>query len=186
MENKKIILILGIIFLISIIRINLITLNTEMVSAQTLTSSINVSYDTELKTQFLLSDWVHITVKIRDNTNISISQNDSIEIQKQKDELRSSILSDISDSILSNLSKNEFELGGKFPIGNGFYGNITPEGFNKLLRDPRVEHIYAEKNLQINSTLLGKNLIIYILPIILVTILVIILLIRIKKWKRKK
>ncbi len=111
-----------------------------------------VEYDKKLIVQFLVNKWVHITIKIHDVSNITISKDDSIEVQTTKDNERISILNNISDSILLTFSEDEFKLEGKFPIGNGFYGDITKEGFEKLLKDSRVKKIYAEKHITLHSS----------------------------------
>jgi len=51
---------------------------------------------------------------------------------------------------LASLSEEEFQLDDKLTSGRGFYGNITKEGFDKLLQDNRVRKIYAKGKLHAN------------------------------------
>lgn len=142
MANPKIkYFIISLLFVISIFL-------TSFVSAGV--SEVGVEYDSELMGQFLVNKWVHVIVKIHDATNITVLKKDLIEVQESKDDERKAVLDNISDSVLLALSENEFQLEGKFPIGNGFYGNITKEGFDKLLKDKRVRKIYSEKELSLS------------------------------------
>jgi hypothetical protein len=154
-----------------------------IVRGETLTSPANVSYDSELIGQFFLSDWVHVTIKINDNTNISIQDTDSVAVQKQKDDMHFALLNNTSNLILLSLSKNEFQLEGIFPWGNGFYGNITKKGFDKLLNDTRVKKIYADKEItNASAGTIVKNLAPYLIILILLIVLIIVL-IKLKKRK---
>ncbi|MBR9682354.1 MAG: S8 family serine peptidase, partial [Candidatus Aenigmarchaeota archaeon] len=47
----------------------------------------------------------------------------------------------MENSILSTLDDSDFQLEHKYKIFNGFSGNITKEGFEKLRKDPRVVSI---------------------------------------------
>src|SRR3989344_4799369 len=115
----------------------------HLVNAQT--SDSGVQYDNELNSQFSVNKWIPVTIKIKDITNITPLKSDSIEVQESKDFERKAILNNITDSILLTLSEDEFQLEGKFPLGNGFYGNITKQGFEKLLGDEKIKNIYANK-----------------------------------------
>jgi len=87
-------------------------------------------------------EFIPVIIKIKDTSNIFITKNDSIEIQNTKDKRRKEILDDISNSVLSSLSKENFQLEGMFSLGNGFYGEVNRKGFEELLGDNRIEKIY--------------------------------------------
>src|SRR3989338_6616307 len=53
------------------------------------------------------------------------------------------------DEMLSNLSQTEFKLESKLPLGNGFGGNITKQGFDNLINNPDIKAIYLDKPLHI-------------------------------------
>ncbi len=56
----------------------------EGVSARV--SDVGVEYDNGLTAKFLVSKWVPVMVRVRDNTNITINyKKDSVEIQTAKD-----------------------------------------------------------------------------------------------------
>ena len=63
------------------------------------------------------------------------------------------------DEVLATLSETEFKLEGKFPNGRGFYGNITKEGFDKLIKNSDVKMIYLERISYIaqNATVCGDG-----------------------------
>jgi hypothetical protein len=172
--NKKIIL-------ISII----VLLSFNFVNAQTLTSGVGVEYDAELKGQFLLNEWVYVTVDIKDTSNITTPHRTSPDF-KEKITERTIFLTNISDSVLSTLSEDEFKLKGKITSGLGFSGNITKKGFNKLLNDTRVRKIYAEKHFKLHSSVSSQiSFGIFYLIIFIVVLIIIIKLIK-RKWKIKK
>jgi hypothetical protein len=148
------------------------------------TNPANVSYDSELIGQFLLSDWVHVTVNVKDFSGITINyENDSVEVQTIKDSQRWDVYRNTSEAILSALSNEEFRLERKSEWGNGFSGNITKKGFDKLLNDTRIRKIYADK--KITNASVGtvvKNLAPYLIIIILIGVLTVIFI----KIKNKK
>lgn len=112
------------------------------------TSDSGVQYDKEILGQFLISDWVHVTIKVHDFSNIIIDyQEDSVEVQTEKDNQRWDVYRNTSESVLSTLSEEEFQLKSKSEFGRSFSGNITKEGFDKLLQDERVKHIYSDKEI---------------------------------------
>ena len=131
-------------------------------------------------------EWVHVTVDIKDTANIIIPHRTNPDFES-KIQQRTEILSEISGSILSTLLEGEFQLEGELISGRGFYGNITKEGFNKLLNDERVKKIYADKEIYGQSGTIARSFSIYILPMILLVILIIFLT-KLKKelWKTKK
>ena len=112
----------------------------------------DVKYDSELIEQFEqfpFDRWVHVMVDVKDFSNITIDNKDSIEVQTIKDNLRWSIYKNTSEAVLSTLSENEFRLKSKSEWGTFFSGNITKEGFRKLLKDERVRKIYAKKKVKL-------------------------------------
>ncbi len=160
----------------------------NLVSAET--SDTGVEYDNKINALFLVMDEVPVIVKVKDTTNIIISKSDTIEVQEVKDRERKSILNMTSNSVLATLSEENFQLDGKLVSGRGFYGNITKEGFNKLLKDTRVKKIH-------DNTIKGRELVggsnktpiqfIFVsLLIILFILLVLLLIILVRKGKSKK
>ena len=147
-----------------------------------------VEYDGELIGQFFLSKWIHVMVDAKDFSNITINyKEDSVEIQTMKDNQRWEIYRNTSNAVLSTLSKDEFRLKQKSEFGVFFSGNITKEGFDKLLNDTRVRKIYAKKNWKAYSGSIIKSFFIYVVPIILLISLIIALIkLKKKKWKVKR
>ena len=109
----------------------------------------SVGYDSKLIWQFLIRDHVYILVDIKDTTNITIPKVSSPDFESTLKE-RNAIMIELTDAVFSTLSENEFQLERKSEFGGYFSGNITKRGFNKLLKDERVKHIYAEKILSGN------------------------------------
>jgi subtilisin family serine protease len=132
-------------------------------------SKDNVKYDLEIldnfnftnkeKISFLNGDLnkiskkgnnlIHVTVDIRDTTNITIPNKNSPDYEL-KTQQKKEILIEQTNAVLSTLSDSEFKLKRNSEFGGFFSGNITKEGFDKLLKDKRVKHIYAEKDIQIH------------------------------------
>ncbi|MEK6917836.1 MAG: S8 family serine peptidase [Nanoarchaeota archaeon] len=117
-------------------------------------SEKGVEYDNEITEKFANQSMnktseeknlVSVMIRMKDFSDISVQKSDSINTQKQKDEERWSIYKGTSESVLSTLSENEFILERKSDFGVFFSGNITEEGFNKLLNDGRVEKINIKK-----------------------------------------
>jgi len=138
-------------------------------------SDSGVEYDSILKAQFLVSDWVHVTVDIKDFSNIIIPDRRSPDFESKLQE-RNKILIEETNAVLSTLSEEEFQLKTNSEFGGFFSGNITKGGFDKLLKDKRVKKIYADKDFKvssIDSKTIVKNLIFYLLSIILIIALVI-------------
>lgn len=148
-------------------------------------SDAGVEYDGELIGQFLLSEWVPVTIDIKDTTNINIPRKDSSDFESKINQ-RKVIMINLTNSVLSTLSGEEFQLKRNSEFGGFFSGNITKEGFDKLLKDGRVKKIYAKKygyeNLYESILFVSKNIFIYFIPVILL-ILIIIILIKLKKKK---
>ena len=152
----------------------------HLVNAQT--SDSGVQYDNELNSQFSVNKWIPVTIKIKDITNITPLKSDSIEVQESKDFERKAILNNITDSILLTLSEDEFQLEGKFPLGNGFYGNITKQGFEKLLGDERIKNIYANKEGWLNSKISLQE---FLLGIIILMFMLMLTVLLIKSNKKR-
>ena len=113
--------------------------------------------------KLLTNKWMPVVIKIKDTSNINIDyQKDSVELQLKKDAQKKEFLGKITQDILSTLSEDEFQLGDIFSYKNGFYGNITKEGFDKLLTDERVRKVYDDTNtgkveLPQSAPLIGAN-----------------------------
>ena len=161
----------------------------NIASAETLISNANVSYDSNLLKAFEGAKWVSIFVSIKDTSGITISKEDSIDIQRSKDLKRNTMLISITDNILSNLSDQEFQLKSKSEFGGFFAGNITREGFEKLLNEGRVKEIGDNSikghiNFIVN---IHRGSIVYVILALLIIISFFILIkLKKRKWKRKK
>src|SRR3989344_2132234 len=189
MENKGLIFF---IFVMAVILFLVSLVNAECIGV----SSKQVKYDTNVLTNFDIAEnnktlgkevLIPITVKIKDITNITPLKSDSIEVQESKDFERKAILDNITDSILLTLSEDEFQLEGKFPLGNGFYGNITKQGFEKLLGDERIKNIYANKEGWINSKISLQEFLLGIIILMFMLMLTVLLIKSNKKrgWRTK-
>jgi len=174
-----------------IIFVMILLLSSVIVSAGT--SDEGVEYDDELLVQFLINDWVYVTIDVKDFSNVTIDyKKDSIEIQKIKDTRRWETYKETSEAILSTLSMGEFQLRRKSEFGTSITGNITKKGFDKLLEDQRVRKIYAKKEFRqfgsFSSNGFSPVLIIVILVLIIISALIIKLLKlnRRKLWKKRR
>jgi hypothetical protein len=154
-------------------------------------SDSGVEYDSELIGQFLISKWVHVTVDIKDFSNITIPNKNSFDFESKINE-RWNVYRNTLESVLSTLPEEEFQLKMKSEFGTFFSGNITKEGFDKLLNDERVRKIYAKKYIIGQSVINVKNIGFYLIPVILIVILTILLIklnkkrgfcVRLLKWK---
>jgi hypothetical protein len=178
MKNKRAIFPI-VLFIFCIFFFNLIT-------ADVLISNAGVQYDSELIGQFLLNNWVHVTVDIKDTSGITIPNRNSPDFES-KIKQRTLIMTTINEAVLSTLSENEFKLKTQSEFGGFFSGNITKEGFDRLLKDERVDHIYAEKKFVLYNSIFSKNFYISIIPILLLIILIILLFkLKKRKWELKK
>jgi hypothetical protein len=155
------------------------------ISAEMLVSDSGVGYDSEISSKFLFSKWVNIMIKVNDFSNVTIDYGeDSIETQEMKDNQMWEIYRQTSDNILSNLSEEEFILEERSEFGIFIVGEITQEGFNKLLNDTRVKHIYAEKE-GWQSSISNHTSIIFVF-FVLIFIFLIILILKLRKNGYKK
>jgi hypothetical protein len=149
-------------------------------------SNSGVEYDSELASQFFFHKWVHVTVDINDTSNIIIPDRNSPNFESKIKQKTETLMS-ISDSVLLTLSKEEFQFEEKLISGRGFSGNITKEGFNKLLNDERVRKIYAKKYFISHSSSFSENTFWYVLSVLLLIIFVVVIIkLKKRKWKRKK
>ena len=107
-------------------------------------------------------DWVHVMVKVKDFSNITIPHRTSPDFESKKDE-RWEIYRETSDTVLSTLSPDEFRLKSKSEFGRSFSGNITKKGFDKLLDEPYFLYLFLDelstdlKRLLINRLVIGNN-----------------------------
>jgi hypothetical protein len=178
-KKKKVALVLGFVFVAVVV-------NMFITFADS--SSKNVEYDDSIKNLFLIMNSVPVMVDIVDTSGIIVSKEDPVEIQEEKDREKYLVLSDISDSVLSTLSEEEFELDGKFISGKGFYGNVTKDGFNELLKDSRVEKIH-DNTIEVNMDTVAKGKSIIIFFVLLFVVLLLFFILRTKKrgkWRSKK
>ncbi|MBI2654722.1 S8 family serine peptidase, partial [Candidatus Woesearchaeota archaeon] len=88
---------------------------------------------------------VPVIVKIKDTSRIKVTSKDSIELQELKDRTKKEILENKTRVVLNSLLPSEFKLKDAFLMGNGFYGNITKEGFHKLRTNPDIYYITLDR-----------------------------------------
>ena len=158
----------------------------NFIHASEIISDSEVKYDSEVFEILKSSKWAPIIVEVKDITNVSVSYKDSVEVQEAKDKERKIILENITDSILSTLSKDEFILKRKSLLGDGFSGNITKEGFEKLLTNPNVKKVYFSGTSYMVTTARIKNIFADIIKIIFVMSIILIIYRLIKNKIHKK
>ena len=166
----------------------LFSINSTYVQASV--SDVGVEYDEEIIGQFLTSEWVSVMIDVKDFSNITINKNDSVEIETIKDNMKWSVYKNTSDAVLSNLSEEEFILERKSDFDVFFSGNISKEGFEKLLRDERVLSISIKKGGSLHTladVTSANGMLIFFLPAVLIIILIILLvkLNRKRQWKKR-
>ena len=88
----------------------------------------NVSYDSQILEEFKINEWVNVIIKLKDDSNIIDISEKNRWFEPRREE------------VLATLSENEFKLGRR--SSRGFHGEINKKGFDKLLRDKRVDAIY--------------------------------------------
>ena len=106
-------------------------------------SDMGVKYETEILSEFESKVWIDVIIDIKDLSNITISNKDSIEIQIEKDKQRNKFFNNITESILDTLSNDKFRY--KDKTDRTIFGYITEEGFDELLNNPNIKSIYLEK-----------------------------------------
>jgi len=160
MEEKKIILFAVIFVLLSV---SLVSAGSEEIS------NAGVKYDLKILDNFNLTniekehfrqgnleaipkkenEWVYVTIYVKDFSNVAIDYNkDSMDTQITKDNQKWIVYRATSETILSTLSMDEFQLRRKSNFGISISGNITKRGLAKLLEDQRVRKIYAKKEFE--------------------------------------
>jgi len=103
--------------------------------------SIKPAFDSEISNILENQSSVFVTIMLKDNSNIIYEAQMSGEekfnlLQRKKEHFNQD-----QEKILSTLPKNSFEISNKFSTINGFMGNITKEGFQKLKNDPNILNI---------------------------------------------
>ena len=100
-----------------------------------------VQYQSKILEEFNKSSEVRIMVTVKDTTGIIVTKEHTKEQQNILDKLKKEFLVNKTDIILSTLTETEFKLKRKFLLG-GFSGNVTQEGFNKLINNPNIAKIH--------------------------------------------
>ncbi len=115
-------------------------------------SNYTAEYDPEILDAFDNKTWVSVLVRLADNSNITITgtKEERRAISRQRDEWFKPVI----DEVLATLSETEFKLSSK--RFDGFSGEITKEGFTKLLKDERVGVIH--QTLKSDAFAVEKNL----------------------------
>ena len=131
--KKGILIILLIIVLFSLSFVNAVEPVNE--------TNISVEYDLEILEAFDNQTKAGVKVELNDNSNITITgtKEERKELLKQKDKW----FEPVTDEVLAELSEDEFIL--QRESLRGFSGEITKEGFDKLINDTRVKAIYLDK-----------------------------------------
>ena len=176
-----------------------------VVSAEKITSSEGVTYDTDLLKAFedgdytnsLLSDedfiglqiiddkvWAKVLVNIKDNSGIEYSgtKEERLEQSKQRDKWFEPIIQEALDGITKTEIKN---------INKGFSGFgalVTKKAFEELISDDRIEKViwsqYGPKPFKLDNSFTNITKILLIIIFILLLILLIFLFK--KRMKKKK
>lgn len=116
MKKREVLVICFVVFFLLIIISSL-----QVVSAELLVSDVGVEYESDILDVLDSSEWVGVIVNIP-FSNLSLL-----------------------NSILSNLTDSEFKLK-KILLGDdAFAGNITREGFNKLINNSNIRTIYLNR-----------------------------------------
>jgi len=92
----------------------------------TLISDAGVEYEVEVLEKLNKTEWIPVIIEIYFEN------------------------STIIDQVLSNLLESEFKLKKKLLGNDALVGNITKEGFNKVLNNPNVRLIYLSRIAQIH------------------------------------
>jgi len=93
----------------------------NLTGAELLVSDAGVEYESDVLEVLNITKWASVTIKIQ-----------------LKDEIK-------REEIISKLTKNEFELNQKFVSKDGFNGNITQEGFNRLVNNEDIRSIFLSR-----------------------------------------
>ncbi|HEX54892.1 MAG TPA: hypothetical protein ENF49_02060, partial [Candidatus Altiarchaeales archaeon] len=80
------------------------------------------------------SEKIPVIVILRDNLGMNTAIKD-----------RKLPISKIQDNVLKNLNADEFELRYRYSAINGFSGVVTRKGMEKLLNNPLVKGVYADR-----------------------------------------
>ena len=100
--------------------------------------------DPKILEEFNENSEVAVVVEVKDSSGITINREDGIEQQEFKKLKKKEILENKTKFVLSTLSKSDFKLKRKLPLGNGFGGNITKKGFEKLVNNPDVKFVWTD------------------------------------------
>lgn len=105
------------------------------------TNNTILSIDPEIYGAFNESEWVSVIVRLEDKSGINVTgtKQERRELLRQRDEWFKPVI----DEVLAILNENEFKLQAK--LSTGFGGEITREGFDKLVNNSVVERIIWPK-----------------------------------------
>lgn len=116
---------------------------------ENLTFLIPTYIDPLIEGEFSKTIEVPVIVKIKDTSRIKVTSKDSLELQEFKDRTKKEILENKTKVVLNSLLPSEFKLKDTFLMGNGFYGNITKEGFHKLQTNPDIYRITLDRYISV-------------------------------------
>lgn len=197
MKTKLVLIdLIGVLIFVSMINI---------VSAEMMVSDAGVEYEKELleslNNQTLAENWINqsdyeifkideqgtiwaheVIVRLKDNSGIVVEG--SIEEKKKLMKQRDEWFKPIVEEVLSTLSEDEFRSYGK--SSDGFGGQITKEGVDKLIKNKNVRKISWPKTIPRIFSGLEDSKVLYGFLIFGVTISILIILIIYFIVKRKK
>ena len=114
----------------------------NFVIAEMLVSDVGVIYDSEIETLFDSQSEVYVTVMLKVPDNIKYDETMSKEEISAMFEKRKQDFEQIQSNLLSTLTASDFKLIKTYSTINGFRGNITKSGFEKLKNNPDVLSIH--------------------------------------------
>lgn len=101
-------------------------------------SDASVEYDPEILDAFEKQTWLHVTVRLKDMSGILVTG--TTEERRGASKQIYEWFDPVIDEVLATLSETEFNLRSRRSAGFG--GNITKQGFNKLINDIRVRKVF--------------------------------------------
>lgn len=115
----------------------------SFVGAKMLTSSANVSYDSNIIDAFQNQSEVRVIVTLKANliSDYSPSTKNSKEYNLWISDIKNQV-SEIQSKVIPFLSEDEFKIKYIYELSPSFSGNITQKGLDKLINNPNVERIY--------------------------------------------
>ncbi len=127
--------------------------------AEILVSDSGVTYDSKIESLFESQKWVHVSVNL--NANISSNYSGSIKNREESEKYLEDIKSQVKEAqnkVLPLLSENEFRVRYVFELTPTFSGNITKEGFDKLVNNLDVNEIGLVERASVNDVIYSEKI----------------------------